>query len=79
MSVTFAVPAVAVLDAENVKVLLPVVDAGLKLAVTPVGKAPTLSATVPLNPPEGVTVTVLVPVAPCATVAFVAASEKSGV
>src|SRR5215831_3619125 len=76
--VTFAVPVVAVPDAVKVNVLVPVVEAGLKLAATPAGNDPTLSATLPLNPPEGVTVTVLVPVAPCATVAFVADKEKSG-
>jgi len=76
--VTFAVPAVAVLDAVKVKVLVPVVDAGLKGADTPADKAPTLSATLPLNPPEGVTVTVLAPVPPWATLAFVADKEKSG-
>jgi len=65
--VTFAVPAVAVLEAVNVTVLVPVVDAGLKLAVTPEGKPLALRATLPVNPPEGVTVTVLLDVPPCAT------------
>jgi len=77
--ITFAAPVVAVLDAVKVKVLVPVVDAGLKLAVTPAGSVPTLSATLPVNPPVGVTVTVLVPVPPWATVALAADSEKSGV
>jgi len=61
---TLTVPVVAEVDAAKVKVLVPVVEAGLKLAVTPAGSVPTLSATLPVNPPVGVTVTVLVPVPP---------------
>ena len=62
--VTVAVPAVAVVDAENVTVLEPVVDAGLKEAETPAGNPLALSATLPLKPPEGVTVTLSVPELP---------------
>jgi len=76
--VTLTVPVAAVAEAVNVSVLVPVVDAGLKAAVTPDGRAPTLSATLLLNPPKGVTVMVLIPVPPWATVAFVPDSEKSG-
>jgi hypothetical protein len=44
--VTVAAPRAAVLDAVRVSVLLPpVVEAGLKLAVTPLGNTPTLKAT----------------------------------
>ena len=77
--VTLTVPVVAVPDAVNVSVLVPVVEVGLKVAVTPVGRAPTLSPTLPLNPPLGVTVTVLIPVDPCCTVALVPDNEKLGV
>jgi hypothetical protein len=76
---TLTVPVVAVLEAVNVSVLVPVVETGLNAAVTPVGRAPTLSATLPLNPPKGVTEMLLVPVPPWATLAFVPDSEKSGV
>jgi len=62
--VTLTVPVAAVLEAVNVSVLVPVVEAGLKAAVTPVGKAPTLNATLPLKPPTGATLMVLVPVPP---------------
>ena len=61
---TLASPVVAVLDAAKVSVLVPVVDAGLNVAVTPAGKPPAASATLPLKPPEGVTVTPSVPELP---------------
>jgi len=79
VTVTLVVPVVAVLEAVKVTVLVPVVEVGLKLAVTPEGKPLALRATLPVNPPEGVTVNVLVPVAPWVTVALVADREKSGV
>ena len=74
-----AVPAVAELEAVSVTVLVPVVDVGLKLAVTPVGKPLAARATVPVKPFTGATVIVLLPLAPCATdrVAGFADSEKS--
>lgn len=80
VTVIFVVPAVAVLDAVRVNVLVPVVDAGLKLAVTPVGRPPAARATVPLKPFNGPTVIVLLPVPPCATERLVgfAVNEKSG-
>ena len=62
--VTIAVPAVAVVDAENVTVLEPVVDAGLKEAETPAGNPLALNATLPLKPPEGMTLTLSVPELP---------------
>ena len=81
VTVTLTVPVAAVLEAVKVSVLLPVVEVGLKLAVTPAGKPLALRATLPVNPPEGVTVTVLLPLPPCATdtVAGLADKEKSGV
>ncbi len=80
VTVTFEVPTVAVLDAVRVSVLVPVVEAGLKLAVTPAGRPLAASATVPLNPFNGPTVRALVAVPPCAIEILVgfAWSEKSG-
>ena len=62
--VTVVALAPAVPAALKVKVLVLVVDVGLKLAVTPAGRPLTLRATVPVNPPPGVTVTTLVAVPP---------------
>jgi len=64
VTVTLAGPVIAVLDAAKVTVLVPVVDAGLKAAVTPVGKPLALNATLPLKPPAGVTVKPSVPELP---------------
>jgi hypothetical protein len=79
VTVRLAVPAVAVPDAARVSVLTAVVEAGLKLAVTPTGRPLTLSATLPVNPPLGVILMVLLAVPPCVTVTLVADKEKSGV
>jgi hypothetical protein len=79
VTVMVAAPSVAVLDAVNVSVLVVVVDAGLNAAVTPAGSPLALRATLPVNPPEGVTVMVLAPVAPRVTVAAVPAKAKLGV
>ena len=76
--VIVAAPSVAVLEAVNVRVLVLVVEAGLKAAVTPAGNPLALSATLPANPPEGVTVMVLVPVAPRVTAALVPDKAKLG-
>jgi hypothetical protein len=79
--VTLVVPAVAVLDAVKVTVLVVVVDAGLMLAVTPAGKPLTApNVTVPVNPFTGTTVIVLLPLPPCAKVsaAGVAVNLKPG-
>jgi len=65
--VTGKVPVVAVLLAVNVKVLDPAVLAGLKEAVTPLGKLDADKLTLPLKPFCGVTVTFVAPLAPCAT------------
>lgn len=61
---TVAAVSVAVLDALKVTVLFPVVEAGVKDAVTPAGKPLALSVTLLLKPPLGVTVIVLLAVAP---------------
>ncbi len=75
--VTDALPIVAVLEAAKVSVLVAVAATGLKVAVTPAGRPLAERLTVPVNPPERVMVTVLVPVLPRLTVAFVAVMEKS--
>jgi hypothetical protein len=79
VTVTVAAPKVAVLDAENVRVLVPVVEAGLNTAATPLGNPLAVKATLPLKPLDGVTVMTLVAVDPwlTATLAGAAASEKS--
>jgi hypothetical protein len=73
---TGVVVAAAVLLAESVNTCVV-----LKEAVTPVGRPEAVSATVPVNPFVGVTVIVLVPLAPCATVTEEGEAErlKSGV
>jgi hypothetical protein len=75
-----AAPVVAVLLAVSVNVLVLVVLAGLKLAVTPLGRPEAERVTEPLKPLTGVTVMVLVPLAPrlMLTLAGDAESEKSG-
>lgn len=61
-------PAAAVLDADNVRVeLVPVADAGLKLAVTPLGNPLAVRATAPVKPPERVMAIDTVPLEPRAT------------
>jgi hypothetical protein len=82
VTVTVAAPSVAVLEAAKVSVaLFPVVDVGLKLAVTPLGNPLAPKATLPVKPPVRVIVIVLAPLAPRLTVRLVGldASEKSGV
>ena len=61
--------------------LVPVVGFGLKDAVTPLGRPDAESITLPVNPPEPVTVTVLVADAPWATIKLpgLADSETPGV
>jgi hypothetical protein len=68
LTVIVAVPVVAVLLADSVKVLVFVVLLGLNDAVTPLGSPDADRLTVPLKPFCGVTVMVLAPLAPCATV-----------
>ena len=65
VTVTLTIPVAAVPDAASVSVLLvPVVDAGLNVAVTPVGNPLALKATLEENPPVRVIVIALVPLAP---------------
>lgn len=71
------VPAVAALVAVKVRVELPVTLAGLN--VTPTGKPEADNAMVPAKLPDGVTVSVLVPVPPTDTEALLAERLKSGV
>jgi hypothetical protein len=67
--------AAAALVAVSVSVLVDVALAGLNDAVTPVGKPVALKATLPLNPPRGVTVMVAVSLPPAAT--FTLETEES--
>ncbi len=75
VTVTVDTPAAAELLALRVRVF------PLKDAVTPAGRPEAAKETVPVKPPAGVTVIVLVPVAPCTTVtlAGAAARVKDGV
>ena len=78
--VTEAAPAVAVLDAVSVSVeVVPVADAGLKLAVTPLGNPLAVKATAPVKPPVRVMAIDTVPFEPRATASVPgdAAMEKS--
>lgn len=76
MTVTVLVPVAAEAEALKVSVLVPVVEAGLKLAVTPEGKVLVASVTVPLNPFTGDTIMVLAPVPPCATVTLAGLADR---
>jgi hypothetical protein len=66
--VTVAAPAAALLLAENVSVLVVVALPGLKEAVTPAGRPVADKLTVPLKPPSGATLMVLLPFDPCTSV-----------
>src|SRR5215813_4740569 len=82
VTVTVAAPRVAAPEAVNVNTaLVPVAEAGLKLAVTPLGNPLALNATLPVNPPLRVIVIALVPLAPRLIVRLegLGESEKSGV
>src|SRR5258708_22651000 len=81
VTVTVAGPTVAVAEAVNVTVLIaaPVTDAGLSVAVTPVGNPVTLKATLPQKLFTGSTVMLVVAVAACITLVPLAEMEKSGV
>ena len=77
VTVTLDVPVAAVLEAVSVSVLLPLArEVGLKLAVTPLGNGLAVSATLLENPPVGVTVTELVPLAPWAIVRLAGLAES---
>ena len=66
--VTVAVPVAAVALALKVRTLVEVVGFVPKVAVTPEGRPETDRFTLPVNPPEGVTVIVLFPLFPWVTV-----------
>jgi hypothetical protein len=74
--VTVTVPVAAELLAVRVNTLDVVALAGLKAAVTPLGRPDADNATLPVNPFCGAIVTVLVPAAPCVTVALVGDAER---
>jgi hypothetical protein len=59
------VPRVAPPLADSVSALLDLVELGERLAVTPLGRPDTDRLTVPLNPPVGVMIIVLVALFPC--------------
>jgi len=67
VTVSVTVPVVAVLLAVSVKVLVPAVLLGLNDAVTPLGRPDADKLTLPLKPFCGVTVMVLAPLVPCAS------------
>jgi hypothetical protein len=75
--VTLTVPVVAALLAISVKVLLAVAGFALNDAVTPLGKPEADRLTLPVKPFCGITVTVLVPLAPCATVTLLGDAERA--
>ena len=79
--VTLEVPAVAMLLAANVSVLVPVVLVGLKVAVTPLGRPEAIRATLPAKLFSFETEMVLVPLRPCVIARVVGEAErlKSGV
>ena len=79
--VTVEVPAVAILLAASVSVLVPVVLVGLKVAVTPLGRPEAIRATFPAKLFRFATEMVLVPLRPFVTVRLVGEAErlKSGV
>ncbi len=74
--VTVTVPVVAVPLAVSVNVLVLVVLLGLNDAVTPLGSPDADKLTLPLKPFWGVTVMVLVPLAPCAIVKLLGDAER---
>ena len=77
VTVTLTIPVAAVADAVRVSVLLvPVTDAGLKVAVTPLGNPLALKATAEEKPPLRVIVIALVPLAPRFIVRLVGFTES---
>ena len=75
--VRVTVPVVATLLAVNVNVLVLAVVLGLNEAVTPLGKPDADKPTLPLKPFCGLTVMVLVPLAPCTTVKLLGDAERA--
>lgn len=78
--VTVEVPVVAVELAVKVTTLVEVAGFVPNVAVTPEGSPDADRVTLPVNPPAGWTVTVLLPLLPCVTVRLLgeSVSEKSG-
>jgi hypothetical protein len=76
VTVTVAVPAVAVLLAFKVRELLPVVLDGLNAAVTPLGSPDTVRATLPLKPFCPVTLILLLPLPARGTVRLLGEDER---
>lgn len=76
-----AVPVVAVLVADSVRVLGVVAEAGLNAAVTPLGSPDADRLTLPLKPFTGLTVTVSVPLVPWVILTLFGEADrlKSGV
>src|SRR6266403_4540032 len=74
--VTVTVPVVAVLLAVSVNVLVPAVLLGLNDAVTPLGRPDADKLTLPLKPPCGETVTMLVPLVPWTTLRLFGEAER---
>jgi hypothetical protein len=74
--VTVAVPVVAVELAVKVTTLVEVVGLVPKLAVTPAGRPEADKLTLPVKPPDGVTLTVLFALLPCVTVALAGEAER---
>src|SRR5882724_2995780 len=77
VTVTVTVPVAAVPLAVSVKVLVLAVLLGLNDAVTPLGRPDADKLTLLLKPFSGVTVMVLVPVVPCASVKLFGDAEKA--
>jgi hypothetical protein len=76
VTVTVAVPVVAVLLALKVRELLPVVLDGLNAAVTPLGSPDTLRATLPLKPFCPATLILLLPLPARGTVRLLGEDER---
>jgi hypothetical protein len=74
--VTVTVPVAAVALAVKVSVLVVVAGFGLNPAVTPVGKPAADRVTLPLKPPCGVMVIVLVPLDPCVMLTLAGEADK---
>ena len=70
------VPVVAVLEAVKVSELVDVVGLVPNAAVTPEGNPEADNVTLPVKPPEGVTVIVLPPLLPCVTETLEGEADK---
>lgn len=75
-TVTVTVPVVALVLAASVNVLVFAVLLGLNDAVTPLGKPDADKLTLLLKPPCGVTVMVLVPLAPWTSLRLLGEADK---